>query len=259
MYENTLLGKKVETPSQYTKDILFPIPREKKMPFSAPYGGDTWNAYELSYLNEKGKPQIAIGRFFFPLETNNIIESKSLKLYLQSFSEMRFSSEKEVQELIERDLSEKAEGKVTVQFLKEASFQFFDGECIDNLDIEVTDYQINKSCLAASAQKVEEKLFSHLFKSLCPVTGQPDWASIYISYKGQKIDREGLLRYLVSFRSHQGFHEEVGERIYSDVKEKCQTEDLTVMAAFCRRGGLDINPFRSDVIKHPPYVRLYRQ
>lgn len=264
------LGKKSSYISFYNPDLLFPIPREEKRreigilekpPFK---GFDIWNAYEFSWLNAKGKPQVAVAEFLIPCESFNIIESKSLKLYLNSFNQSRFSDKKEVGEILLRDLSESVKSSVELNLFSPAEFyrlqiRRFEGTCLDDLDVAIDCYTVNPSFLSHSSDFVEEVLYSDLLKSNCLVTGQPDWASVEIKYKGLKIDREGLLRYIVSFREHDEFHEQCVERIFMDILRYCKPERLTVYARYTRRGGIDINPFRSNYESKRDNRRTYRQ
>ena len=271
MSENPL-GKATQYVSQYAPKLLFPIPRsEKRNELDSRYlsfqGEDIWNAFELSWLNANGLPQVAIGIFRINCETVNIVESKSLKLYLNSFNQTQFNSLKQVQQTIQQDLSEAAEGNVSVELTMPKDFvemgvSEFDGELIDEQSITIDSYQYQPQILRASGESrevVTETLVSHLLKSNCLITSQPDWASIQIKYHGPKIDRENLLRYIVSFRSHNEFHEQCVERIFADLKKYCRTEKLTVYARYTRRGGLDINPWRSDFESVQKNLRLARQ
>lgn len=272
--DSSALGKEVRYSSTYNPQLLFPVSRsknrellvkkDKKLPF---FGWDIWNAYELSWLNMRGKPQCAVGCFVFPYDSENIIESKSLKLYLNSLNEEKFKNDEFVTQLLERDLSRASCGKTKVTLSNEDSFNGteisrFSGADIDSQDIDFYDYMPNKNLLLNSGDKiVSEILYSNLFKSNCPVTGQPDWASVQISYKGRAISKEGLLKYLVSFRRHSGFHENCVEKIFYDIMERCKPEVLTVHARFTRRGGLDINPIRTndETLSLPLNIRLFRQ
>lgn len=245
------LGKKATYCSEYSPDLLFPIPRKVKrdeigVPEKLPFQGvDIWTGYEVSWLNSKGKPQIAIVEFWIPSDTPHLIESKSFKLYLNSFNQTSFDSHEKVKEVLERDLSHAASGQVEVRFRTPRRGEF-EGECLDELDISVAQYEVNPMFLGVSGEIVEERLYSNLLKSNCLVTGQPDWGSVWIHYVGPKMDREGLLRYLVSFRQHDEFHEQCIERVYMDLIRQCKPEKLTVYGKYTRRGGLDINPFRSN-------------
>lgn len=264
------LGKHSGYCQDYNPDLLFPIARQLKrdeLGIKAPlpfHGADVWTAYELSWLNPKGKPMVAIGEFSFPADTPNIIESKSLKLYLNSFNGTKFNTQVDVKYRIEQDLSKAAGGKVKViiHALDESykiATDIENGIYLDDQDIEVTDYQVNPALLHTADQQVEETLYSHLLKSNCLVTGQPDWATLVIRYRGKRIDRAGLLRYIVSFRNHNEFHEQCVERIFSDIEKHCQPDVLTVYARYVRRGGLDINPFRSNFQSHVDMPRFVRQ
>ena len=265
------LGQQSAYISQYTPSLLQPVPRSLnrddlglrgELPFQ---GCDVWTLYELSWLNAKGKPVVAIGEVFVPATSPNLIESKSFKLYLNSFNQTRCDSLEAVQALLVQDLSGCAGAPVSVTLftLDQAPHQIaqLPGECIDNLDIEVDGYEFDETLLqgAAGCQEVEETLHSHLLKSNCLVTSQPDWGSVVIHYRGPRLDREKLLRYLISFRQHNEFHEQCIERIFTDLKHFCAPEKLTVHARYTRRGGLDINPFRSDWEPVPANLRLIRQ
>ncbi|MDX7649784.1 NADPH-dependent 7-cyano-7-deazaguanine reductase QueF [Aeromonas caviae] len=265
------LGQQSAYISQYTPSLLQPVPRslnrddlglKGELPFQ---GCDVWTLYELSWLNAKGKPVVAIGEVFVPATSPNLIESKSFKLYLNSFNQTRCDSLEAVQALLVQDLSGCAGAPVSVTLftLDQAPHQIaqLPGECIDSLDIEVDGYEFDETLLqgAAGREIVEETLHSHLLKSNCLVTSQPDWGSVVIHYRGPRLDREKLLRYLISFRQHNEFHEQCIERIFTDLKHFCAPEKLTVHARYTRRGGLDINPFRSDWEPVPANLRLIRQ
>jgi 7-cyano-7-deazaguanine reductase len=256
--EKSELGKKTEYDPHYNPDKLFPIPRKIKrdeinVPDNLPFVGfDIWNHYELSWLNEKGKPVVALAEIIYGCESPNIIESKSMKLYFNSFNNTKFKNTEAVQATAEKDLTKQVGTPVTVKII---SVKAFDGEkitsgfenavCIDDLDIECSSYVVDASILKAENEIVEETLYSDLLKSNCLVTNQPDWGSVEIAYKGKKINRENLLRYIVSFRNHNEFHEQCIERIFMDIMRHCQPEELTVYGRYTRRGGLDINPYRS--------------
>ncbi len=265
------LGQQSAYISQYTPSLLQPVPRSLnrddlglrgELPFQ---GCDVWTLYELSWLNAKGKPVVAIGEVFVPATSPNLIESKSFKLYLNSFNQTHCDSLEAVQALLVQDLSGCAGAPVSVTLftLDQAPHQIaqLPGECIDSLDIEVDGYEFDETLLqgAAGREIVEETLHSHLLKSNCLVTSQPDWGSVVIHYRGPRLDREKLLRYLISFRQHNEFHEQCIERIFTDLKHFCAPEQLTVHARYTRRGGLDINPFRSDWEPVPANLRLIRQ
>ena len=255
---NKNLGKKTEYVSHYDPELLDPIPRQrgrneiKEIQMASHMGFDLWTAFEVSWLNLKGKPVVAIAEFIFPHTSPNLIESKSFKLYLNSFNQTRLESADVVMEKMALDLSKAAGAEVNVSFLDVATPQELtvsrDFDCIDHLDITVDDFSYDEDALLGSTtdEQVTESLCSHLLKSNCLVTNQPDWGSVYIRYTGAKIDQERLLKYLISFREHNEFHEQCVERIYSDIKRCCAPEKLTVFARYTRRGGLDINPYRSD-------------
>ena len=267
------LGKTTSYKTEYDPGLLCPFPRQIKRDVigitgDLPFGGyDIWNAFELSWLNSKGKPVVAMGEFHIPCESPNLIESKSFKLYLNSFNQTRFSGFAQVEEWVVADLSRAAGAKVRVRLLDSDQFvteqiQGLPGKCIDDLDIVVDEYSLDPSLLENATdpqQQVEEELHSHLLKSNCLVTNQPDWGSVLIRYYGNKIDPEALLRYLISFRQHNEFHEQCVERIFVDLMRYCQPEKLTVYARYTRRGGLDINPFRSNFETHIENLRLARQ
>ena len=252
--EDSSLGRDVAYPSTYDAGLLFPIPRAagrdaigiaaQALPF---IGHDRWHAYELSWLDARGKPCVATATLTVPCNSPNLIESKSLKLYLNSLNAERFNSGEAVRERMANDLSARAGDEVSVTFGLPAMEDQTTGELIDLLDLDIDDYgPPNAGHLSADpAQVVEESLRSHLLKSNCPVTGQPDWASVVLAYRGPRIDRAGLLRYLVSFRDHAEFHEQCVERIFQDVSAHCHPQALSVEARYTRRGGLDINPWRA--------------
>ncbi len=277
--DQSQLGKPVSYADRYDASLLFPIARAAKReeigvagppPF---FGADLWTAFELSWLNTRGKPQIAIAHFTIPCETPNIIESKSLKLYLGSYNATVFASADEVRERLRADLSEAvwrgapAPSTIGVRLLLPDVFDQepvheLDGLSLDRLDIECTHYTPAPELLQAAVgeQPVEEVLVSNLLKSNCLVTGQPDWASVQIRYTGPQIDQGGLLRYLVSFRNHNEFHEQCVERIFMDIWRRCRPSRLAVYARYTRRGGLDINPLRtSHPMALPPNIRTARQ
>ena len=267
------LGQKTEYASQYDRTLLQPVPRAlnrdglgitQNQPFTI--GADIWTAYEISWLNEKGLPQVAIADIYLDYQSQNLIESKSFKLYLNSFNQSKFADFNAVQQTMQRDLSECAQGDVTVRLNPVAVYDsqkidHLQGDCIDEQDIEITSYEFNADWLkdCVSDEIVEEKLVSHLLKSNCLITNQPDWGTLHIHYVGKKIDHEKLLRYVVSFRQHNEFHEQCVERIFCDLMHYAKPEKLTVYARYTRRGGLDINPFRSNFENLPENLRLARQ
>ena len=263
------LGKETVYANQYDPSLLYPIERDinwqargvdrSTLPF---FGEDIWNSYEISWLNAKGKPIVALAQFHIPATSTHIVESKSFKLYLNSYNLSRFDSADEVAAQMAKDLSDAAGGQVRVTLTSPqdaVQIESFDGRCIDDLDITVEHYDPAPELLSSQGEMVTETLVSHLLKSNCPVTGQPDWASVQISYSGPKIDEEGLLGYLISYREHGDFHEQCVETIFMDILERCQPEELTVYARYVRRGGLDINPYRSTLDTLPTNPRLSRQ
>lgn len=267
------LGKTTEYKDQYDPSLLQPVPRslnrdDLALGDSLPFTGyDIWTLYELSWLNSKGLPQVAIGEVRLPASSPNLIESKSFKLYLNSFNQTRFESWQRVADQLQQDLSNcaGADVDVTIQPLTDFDDQQivnFSGQCIDEQDIEIDSFDFNPAYLegAAEGEIVKEELHSHLLKSNCLITSQPDWGSVRISYKGKQINREKLLRYIVSFRNHNEFHEQCVERIFTDIMKYCQPELLTVYARYTRRGGLDINPYRTNMGKTPSdNFRMARQ
>lgn len=266
------LGRAVDYGDTYDASRLFPIPRAAQraslgigaaLPF---HGVDIWNAYELSWLDGRGKPQVAIGEFRVPCGSPNLVESKSLKLYLNGYAQERFGSIAALGARIATDLSTAAGAPVGVALRAPSSFAGdtlaeLDGQSIDGLDPEIDHYGPPRPDFlrADSTIPASETLLSQLLKSNCPVTGQPDWATLQVRYAGPRIDREGLLRYLVSFRRHSDFHEHCVERIFCDLLARCAPRKLAVYARYTRRGGLDINPWRSTEDAAPPNLRGPRQ
>jgi 7-cyano-7-deazaguanine reductase len=268
------LGKTSAYRTDYAPELLFPIARQGKrdelgltgtLPF---FGVDIWNAYEISWLNQRGKPQVAIARITVPADSPNIIESKSFKLYLNSFNQTRLDSVVALKSLLQQDLSNGFGATVHISITQPEEFGMIsmgelDGLLLDRLDIEVDSYSPVPDLLKAAhdEEPVEEKLVSHLLKSNCLVTGQPDWASVQIHYAGPQIDQESLLKYLIGFREHNEFHEQCVERIFTDILRQCQPQQLAVYARYTRRGGLDINPWRSNfsTAQKPPNLRGARQ
>ncbi len=273
------LGKTTEYCSEYNPDLLQGVPRSlnrddlaltnDNLPFT---GEDIWYGYELSWLNAKGKPVVAVAEFRFKCTSPNIIESKSFKLYLNSFNQSTFANNEAVEAALMKDLSATSGAKASVKLFDveqcaplaiKPSAQ--DTICIDNEDVSIDNYQFSAQLLTQAQQQntksevVTQKLVSHLLKSNCLITNQPDWASVYIDYKGKPINHAVLLKYLISFRQHNEFHEQCVERIFCDLKKYCQLDELTVFARYTRRGGLDINPFRSTHISSAPNGRTLRQ
>jgi 7-cyano-7-deazaguanine reductase len=270
--ERAPLGHATGYPDTYDRAQLFAIPRAPqraalgldatKLPFE---GADLWTAYELTWLDARGKPDIAIAEIDAPASSPSIVESKSMKLYLGSFAQSTFDDAGALVATIERDLSAAMGAPIRVALTRPIDFARerlgeLDGESLDALPIDATTYEVTPSTLSAHGEIVDEALTTSLFRSVCPVTGQPDIASMQIAYRGPRIDREGLLRYLVSYRRHPGFHEHCVERIFVDVASRCRCDRLTVYARFTRRGGIDINPFRTNAgIAPPRSIRTARQ
>jgi 7-cyano-7-deazaguanine reductase len=271
--EHSPLGKSSEYIATYTPSLLFPIPRAAKwaeLGLSAetlPYQGvDFWNCFELSWLLPSGKPVVAIGEFSIPADSPNIIESKSFKLYLNSLNQTPFPSAAELAVVLEKDLSAAAGKPVGVRIRSLDDVQAdgvakLPGMCIDDLDISVSQYEHPQpELLRCDPERiVEESVYSHLLKSNCPVTSQPDWGTVVVSYKGRALDHASLLAYLVSFRQHSDFHEQCVERIFLDLQRLLKPQSLTVYARYVRRGGLDINPYRSTEALNVSNIRLVRQ
>ncbi|CAI1899374.1 NADPH-dependent 7-cyano-7-deazaguanine reductase QueF [Serratia proteamaculans] len=267
------LGKTTAYRDHYDATLLQAVPRSMNReplglyPDSLPFhGADIWTLYELSWLNDNGLPQVAVGEISLNANSINLIESKSFKLYLNSFNQTPFSDWETVRNILQRDLSACAQGEVSVSLfrvdqLEGSPIARLEGECIDHQDIRIDNYEFNADYLqnATGSLQVEERLVSHLLKSNCLITNQPDWGSVQIHYRGTQIDREALLRYLVSFRHHNEFHEQCVERIFNDLLRYCQPQSLTVYARYTRRGGLDINPWRSNTDFVPSHGRLARQ
>jgi 7-cyano-7-deazaguanine reductase len=264
------LGKPTAYPEHYDATLLYPIARaaERKrlgLRSSLPFSGvDLWTAYELSWVNGSGKPQIAIGRFRVPADSPSIVESKSLKLYLGSFTQESIANAGELRRRIAGDLRRACGAPVDVELVPASRFAALPvaelpGESIDALDVSIATHAPDAAVLRAGTVIAEESLRSALFKSRCPVTGQPDFGDVLIRYRGPRIDRASLLRYVVSFRTQAAFHESCVERIFLDIKQRCAPARLTVYARFTRRGGIDINPFRSDFETAPSDVRTPRQ
>ena len=258
--DELLLGKETQYVFKYDKSLIFPIartgnrqrlnmPTQKvngELPF---YGQDVWTGYELSWLNLKGKPQVAIAEFVIPAESTSIVESKSFKLYLNSFNNTRLQSIDKVKTLLQQDLSAGFGAEIQLHLFAVDAFPLANsplGDNMDELDIEVEDFEPKASLLKINHQKVvSQTLNSHLLKSNCPVTGQPDWATLVVQYKGGEIDQASLLKYIISYRNHDDFHEHCVEQIFCDLCQAGNFEELVVTARYTRRGGLDINPTRS--------------
>ncbi|MBI5448037.1 MAG: NADPH-dependent 7-cyano-7-deazaguanine reductase QueF [Gammaproteobacteria bacterium] len=268
------LGQSSNYDSHYNPERLFAIPRAPKrqeigidpkhLPF---YGFDCWNHYEVSWLNEKGKPCVGVAEIIYDCATPYLVESKSLKLYFNSFNNTKFKNSEAIRQTITHDVAERLKGDVQVRIrsLEEKELSLIQsapaGECIDTLDVACSVYLVEPDYLSIEKDRMEEILYSNLLKSNCLVTNQPDWGSVQIAYTGPKINREGLLKYLVSFRNHNEFHEQCIERIFVDIMNRCKPEKLTVYGRYTRRGGLDINPYRSTEKVEPKGLnhRLIRQ
>ena len=273
-FDGSPLGTATDYPDRYDASLLFAVSRESQraalsiegdLPFS---GWDVWNAYEITWLDRQGRPRLAIGEFRVRAESPAMVESKSLKLYLGSFAQEPLASVTELGERIAADLSSVCGDKVAVALTPGASFEAMvplrglpsGTESIDDADVTIDASHPDPALLAHAGTSIDESLRSSLFRSTCPVTGQPDYADVFIRYRGPRIERAGLLRYLVSYRRHAAFHEACVERIFVDIKERCRSERLSVHARFMRRGGIDINPFRSNFEPAPPAnIRTPRQ
>jgi len=277
--ETSLLGKVATYADRYDPALLYPLPRAAQRALIGVtdrpifLGADLWTAYELSWLNARGKPQVALGRFTVPSESTHLVESKSLKLYLNSFNNTVFADIDAVRQTLQKDLSEAVwrggvvKSSVGVQLMSPEQYAKekiaeMDGLSLDRLDLDCSHYQPAPELLSAASNEapVTETLYSNLLKSNCLVTGQPDWGSVSISYSGAQIEQAGLLQYIVSFRNHNEFHEHCVERIFMDIWTRCKPTKLTVYARYTRRGGVDINPWRSSYAQGlPAQVRTARQ
>lgn len=271
MTDDSPLGQQSEYVDQYSPELLFAIPRAESratlglgdhLPF---HGLDIWNAWELTWLASNGQPKVATVEIRIPAESPNIVESKSLKLYLNSFSMSRYGSGDEVQDLISGDMSRCAGVDVTVSLTKSSAAKDFcvgtlPGTCIDDPDIACDSPKVDAQLLQCDGNAViSESLHSHVLRSLCPVTSQPDLGSLLVTYSGPKIDAASLLRYIVSFRTHNDFHEACVERMFLDIQAHCEPDQLAVCARYQRRGGIDINPVRANFPFDAPNRRLWRQ
>ena len=265
------LGRTTSYPEQISPDLLYAIARidaraalgiDAELPF---HGTDIWNAWDLTWLDPDGLPRVGTAEFRVPADSPNLVESKSLKLYLGSFAMSAFDSAQDLGAVVTKDLSAAAGKDVTVTVRDPdtpdgSAIARLPGLCIDARPVHCDTYEVDPGLLAADTSDiVAEDLHSHLLRSLCPVTGQPDMGSVSISYRGPRIDPAALLRYIVSYRQHQDFHEACVERMFMDIRERCGAEQLSVTARYQRRGGLDINPFRSNFETSVPNTRLWRQ
>lgn len=268
--ESLPLGREVDYPAQYAPELLYPLSRmeyresfglDGSLPF---HGWDLWTAWELSWLDPRGKPRVAVARLAVPCDSPAIIESKSLKLYLNSFYQTSFADAAAVEVRIADDLSQRIGTPVTVELLLPGHWanasESLPGTCLDDLELDCSHYQPAPVLLGGGGcETVRRRWYSHLLRTLCPVTGQPDWATVLIDWHGPDLDPAALLRYLVSFRQHQGFHEQCVERIFMDLWRRFRPAVLTVEARFLRRGGIDINPLRSSRPLPARDRRLFRQ
>ena len=264
-----LLGKNVAVVEKYSPELLYPIPRAgarqalgitQDLPFS---GVDLWHAYEMSWLNERNKPVVRVGRFFIPADSPAMVESKSFKLYLNSLNGTRYHSEEALRQTVLTDIGKVVGSPIELELLSVDAPQLDggvpEGECLDEMDIACEDCDPGPQLLKVGSDIVEEAVHSHLLRSLCPVTGQPDWATVYIRYRGCALDHASLLRYLVAFRKHQEYHEQCVERMFCDIRGVADPEFLEIQAFYTRRGGMDINPFRSTDAEPVPLSRMNRQ
>ena len=265
-----LLGKHTPVVETYSPEILYPIPRNSArvalgitgdLPF---YGVDLWHAYEMSWLDSAGKPVSRVGRFSVPCSSPNLVESKSFKLYLNSLNSTRFQSERDAKNCIMEDVAAVAGAAVFLELFSPddgaLAGHTLKGVCLDDGDATVAQCEPAPEMITADpGEQKEEMLYSHLLRSLCPVTGQPDWATVWVHYRGGAIEHSSLLHYIIAYRQHQEFHEQCVERIFRDLKARCEPEFLHVQAFYTRRGGLDINPFRSTDASAKPQPRLNRQ
>lgn len=271
--KDTLLGQHTEYPVRYAPDVLCPIPRQEgraalglaagQLPFE---GVDVWTHYEVSWLDARGKPLVALAEILVPASSPNLIESKSMKLYFNSLNFERFACAADFTARVEADLGGVAGEAVSLRLwladhhAEMPAIERLPGNCLDDMPLSCEDFVLDAAHLKADpAHPVSEILHTNLLRSLCPVTHQPDWGSVLVQYKGPAIDHAGLLAYVVSFRNHPDFHEQCVERIFMDILKHCQPDALTVYARYTRRGGLDINPFRTNCGAMPPSVRLFRQ
>ena len=263
------LGHQTPYPKRYDPDLLFAIPRQparvslKLDELPAFAGADVWNAYEVSWLLPNGCPQVATARIVLDAHTRCLVESKSLKLYLNSLNNSKFNCSRSVQDVIENDLRRVVQGELTVSINESASNcaqAGSQGQCLDDLAPEADTYQVDSALLQpGQSNQVEEIWHTNLFRSLCPITGQPDWATVTVAYQGQAIEPSSLLRYLISFREHGGYHEQCVEQIFADLHRRFSLQSLCVDARFLRRGGLDINPVRSQGRPIADYTPAWRQ
>jgi 7-cyano-7-deazaguanine reductase len=270
--KETPLGKETRYPEHYAPELLFPIPRADGrsqiglnraagLPF---YGEDLWNAYEISWLDPTGKPAVAVMEIRVPITSPFLVESKSMKLYLNSFNMSRYPSTDEMAAVVTDDLSRAFGAPVSAAIVAAEDFGRMalgepPGKCLDGVTPKSAGYTVAPGCLTCEPVAVSEAWFSRLFRSVCPVTGQPDWGTVAIDYTGPRIDPAGLLGYLISYRRHAGFHENCVERMFMDISRRCRPTELSVAARFMRRGGLDINPVRTSAPTMVKNIRDPRQ
>ena len=264
--DGAVLGRQVSSPDRYTPDLLQPIERAVQrsaagLEASGFVGEDVWRCHEMSWLNARGRPVVSPLRIRIPCTSPATVESKSLKLYLNAFAQQCVAGDEDLLQTVAADLGGICRAPVAVTPLgatSDVSSDASPGCSLDDLDVAVDRYERAPWLLAAGGEHVRERLYTHLFASVCPVTGQPDWGSLSVDYSGPRLDREGLLRYLVSYRRHGAFHETVVEQVFTDLVTRCGCERLTVQGCFLRRGGIDINPFRSTDADTAPSLRLAR-
>ena len=271
--EQSVLGRKTAFVARYTPSLLFGLERSdlreglvidsEQLPF---FGADLWTAFELNWLNRDGKPEIGIVHLTVPCDSPSVLESKSLKLYLMSFSQTKFTSAYDVARTLEADISVTVGAAVMVDLLSisqalQHGVNNVPGDSLDNFDVSCDTYLPSASLLETdpAGGDVHEVLYSNLLRSICPATGQPDTGSVQISYRGGRIEHDSLLRYIVSYREHSAFHEQCVERMFLDIMDACAPKELTVHACYNRRGGIDINPLRSTEKGIPTHFRLVRQ
>ncbi|MDE0348744.1 MAG: NADPH-dependent 7-cyano-7-deazaguanine reductase QueF [Gammaproteobacteria bacterium] len=266
--DGPVLGRQVSSSKRYTPDLLEPIERAAQRRAAGLEafrfrGEDVWRCYEMSWLNARGRPVVSPLCIRIPCTSPATVESKSLKLYLNAFMQECVASAEDVLQTIAADLGRTCRAPVAVTPLGLAGSGLRPdapaGCSLDDLDVAVDAYERDASLLAAGGERVRERLYTHLFASVCPVTGQPDWGSLIVDYLGPRLDRDRLLRYLVSYRCHEAFHETIVEQVFTDLATRCACEGLTVQGCFLRRGGIDINPFRSTEADTAPPLRLPRQ
>ncbi|OUY08238.1 NADPH-dependent 7-cyano-7-deazaguanine reductase QueF [Acinetobacter populi] len=267
--ETSQLGKETEYPTQYAPEVLFPIARQQARQAYAAIAGiqqgtDWWHVFEISWLDLQGKPQVAIGRLHIPASSPNLIESKSLKLYFNSFNFEKLSRQQFI-ETVERDLTQAAGASVQLELrsVDDLAITVPEGICLDEFEPSTIEYHPNAQLLKYDSghdDVIEQSYYSHLLRSNCPVTNQPDWGTVFIRYRGKKPCEKALLAYIISYRQHNGFHEQCVEHIFADIWTLLKPQQLMVYAAYTRRGGLDINPCRvSDLSWMPTPIRLARQ